>query len=1272
MNKLIAFFIQNKAAAYLLAAAIIVGGIAVAPFNWYSTKAWRSPVAMDAIPDLGENQQIVTAEWAGQSPQDIEDQISFPLSSALLGLPGVKTIRSSSIIGLSSIYIIFDDDYDFYWTRSRVLEKLSALPKGLLPENVTPSLGPEATALGQIFWYTLEGRTNEGKPAGGWEPQEIRKVQDFFLSYALQSVKGVAEVGSIGGNISEYQINLNPHEMRQYGVSLNDVMLAVKNANINTGARTMEINRVEYLIRGVGNINGVSDLEIVPIKLIESKAVYLKDIATIALGPAFRRGGLDKDGAEAVGGVVVTQYGENPLEVINRVKAKISEIQQSLPEKTLQDGSISKLTIVPFYDRSELIYETLGTLETALYEELLISIIVILLVLFSIKTSLIISALLPIGMLFTFIAMKFFGIDANIVALSGIAIAIGVMSDVGIIFTENFLRHKKIAEEEKNSNKKLSVIIYESISEVAPAIVTGLLTTIISFLPVFGLEAAEGKLFRPLAFTKTFAIGASLIIGLFIIPAFIYLVYAFKIRKKIYHWILSSLLAALAVYFLFHQQWLALWLIFYIVTQVLNELNVGWTLKWKNQIQLGILVTLVLYLFSRSWLPLGPENSVLMNFIFSTTIVFMLLGSLVLVVNYYVPVLMLLLENRAKFFAIIAFLLLFSMIAWLGINKTLYFIPQTAKKLDFDIKSTKFWKNLETNFPGLGREFMPTLQEGSFLLMPSTMPHSGVEENIETIALLDKMISSIPEVKQVVGKWGRVNSALDPAPISMYENVINYKAEYALDINGRKLRFKTDKYSHYALKNGKFLSAEEIRTRKIPILELIENPKGNYLRQWRAHIQNENDLWREIVAAAQIPGLTSAPKLQPIETRLVMLQTGMRSQLGIKVYGNNLNDIENFSLKLEKILKNTPSIEAASVFADRSVAKPYLEIIPNRKELARFGISVADFQTLTSAAIGGKTLSTSIEGRERYAIRVRYAFDFRNNIKKWNKILIPSPSGTQIPLEQLAKVQYKQGPQMIKSENGFLVSYVLFDKKTEASPAEAVENAQKFINNAIENNKLEIPAGLHYQFAGEYENQKRANERLSVLIPLTILIVFIIVYTLFKSFTVSIIAFGGIFLATAGGFIMLWLYSTNWFLNFSILDIPLRELFQIRETNISVAVWVGFIALFGIATDDGVLVASYLEQVFKGKNVENYDEIKNLVRQAGNRRVRPAIMTTAITLIALVPVLGSEGKGSEIMIPMAIPFFGGMLLQVITIFTVPLLYASWKEYQLKKSKKLPK
>ena len=1167
LNKIIKYFLENRIISTFLLIAILLGGLATAPFNWHGGLIPRDPIAVDAIPDIGDNQQIVATEWMGRSPKDIQEQITYPLSTSLLGIPGVKTIRSTSMFGMSFIYIIFRDDVEFYWSRSRILEKLNSLPTGLLPDGVQPTLGPDATALGQIFWYTLEGRDPKtGKPTGGWDPQELRTIQDYYVRYGLNAADGVSEVASVGGYVKEYQVDIDPDAMRSHGVNIMQVMLAVKNSNIDVGAGTMEVNKAEYLIRGLGYIKHLEDLENAAITSRNGIPVRVKDVAKVNFGPGDRRGGLDKEGQEAVGGVVVARYGSNPMDVINNVKAKIAEMQSGMPEKKLKDGTVSKVTVVPFYDRTQLIRETIGTLEEALTHEVLICIIVVLILVMSLRASAVIATLLPLAVICTFIVMKIAGVEANIVALSGIAIAIGVMVDVGVVMMENVV--KKLEAGGGPSavrGKTLEALIYDGVSEVSSAVLTAMATTVVSFIPVFAMQAQEGKMFHPLAFTKTFALMSALLLGFLLLPTLAYWTFSLRGPRKLITWF-SSLSS--------HPSYL----------------------KRPRLILLSIIAILAVWLLADRWLPLGPENGIILNTLFVAGIVGFVLAMLWLLVIFYEQLLRWCLSHRLLFMSIPLATLVCGILIWRQ----------------------------------CGQEFMPTLNEGTFMLMPTSMPHTGVEENIRYCKILDRRIQAIPEIESVVGKWGRVNSALDPAPIQMYETVINYKPEYELDENGHRKRFK-----------------------------------DGYHRLWRPEIKSEDDIWEAITEVTRIPGVTGSPKLQPIATRQVMLSTGLKAPMGLKIYGPDLESIESAGLQMEKAMRNIPEVNRASVYYDRSSGAPYIEIKLGREKLARYGIQVGDVQSILSTAIGGMSEGNTVEGRERFPIRVRYARELRDAPDVLDQVLIPAMDGTQIPLGQVADVQFTRGATMINSENTFLVGYITFDKAGSLAEVDVVNACKQVIDEQVKSGKIRLPKGVSYAFTGTYEQQEHAAKRLKIVIPMALMIILLILWFQFRSVTASLIHFSGVFVAFAGGFILIWLYGQPWFMDFSIAGINMRTLFGMGTINLSVAVWVGFIALFGIATDDGVLMGTYIHQTFLTRQPQTRQDIIEAVVEAGKKRVRPAAMTTATTLIALLPVLSSTGKGADVMVPMSIPTFGGMLIQTMTMFVVPVLQCWWRESRLK-------
>lgn len=1006
---------------------VVVWGISTSPFNWHGGIIPRNPIPVDAIPDIGDNQQIVATEWMGRSPKDIQDQITYPLTTSLLGIPEVKSIRSSSMFGMSFIYIIFDDNIEFYWSRSRILEKLNFLPPGTLPEGVQPALDPDATALGQIYWYTLEGRDPAtGKPTGGWNAEELRTIQDYYIKYSLSAAEGVSEVASAEGFVKEYQVELNPDAMRAFNVSVMDIMGAIKKSNLDIGAETMEINKVEYLIRGLGYIKDVSDLE---------KAV---------------------------------------------------------------------------------------------------------------------------------------------------------------VFVESIIRYMEMPENRGVRKGKAMVnLIYKAVSEVSGAIATAMITTIVSFLPVFAMEAQEGKMFSPLAYTKTYALASAFVLGLILLPTLSYILFSVRIdSKRIRSWKKPGI---------------------------------------SNYINIGIALVVATYFLAEEWLPMGPQKGIIVNLLFVTGCIAIILALLWLLVIYYERILRWCLNNRWKFMLLPIATILCGILIWKRI----------------------------------GQEFMPSLNEGSFLLMPTSMPHTGIEQNLNYIEALDKRLAAIPEVETAIGKWGRVNSALDPAPAQMFENTINYRPEYILNEDGKRERFKVNRKGEYLLRNGGTYNPAD-GFRLIPADSLIPDRKGDYFRQWRPEIKNTDDIWQQIVNVTHLPGLTSAPKLQPIEARLVMLSTGMRAPMGLKIYGPDLETIEQSGKAIEQALKDVPSVIPSSVFYDRAVGAPYLEIKLNRDNMARYGVNVEDLQEILSAAVGGMILTKTVEGRERFPVRLRYARELRDNPEALSMLLVPTATGAQIPLKELADIEYARGAQMIQSENTFLVGYVIFDKKQGKAEVDVVKEATKVIEGKIQNGELKLTKGVSYKFAGNYEQQERATARLMIVVPLALLIVLLVLYFQFKTLTASLIHFSGVFVAFAGGFILLWLYGQDWFMNFSLAGVNMRDLFQMHTINLSVAVWVGFIALFGVATDDGVLMGTYIHHVFLEKDPQTRHAIREAVVTAGLKRVRPAAMTTATTLVALLPVLTSTGKGADIMVPMAIPTFGGMLIQSMTMFVVPVFQCWWREGLLKK------
>ncbi|ACY16067.1 efflux RND transporter permease subunit [Haliangium ochraceum] len=1192
-QRAIGFFVASKPVVALLLAMLIGVGLLVSPMAWDLGDWPRDPVPVDAIPDIGENQQIVFTEWAGRSPRDIEDQVTYPLTTALLGIPGVRTVRSFSMFGFSSIYVIFEEDVEFYWSRSRVLEKLAALPAGTLPSGVTPTLGPDATALGQVYWYTLQGRDpRTGEIAGGWDLHELRSIQDFTVRYALQSVPGVSEVASIGGHVQEYQVDVDPEALRGHGVRLDQVVAAVKNANLDVGARTLEVNRVEYVVRGVGFIDSLADLERAVVRAEGDVPLHVGDVARVTLGPAGRRGALDIGGAEAVGGVVVVRYGENPLAVIERIRAKIAEIAPGLPQRSVDDGEggerRSQVTIVPFYDRTTLIHETLDTLSTALVQQILITVLVVLVMLRRLRSALAVSAVLPLAVLGTFAAMKWSGVDANVMSLAGVAIAIGSMVDIGIVLVENIVSRL----DEAGPDDDRLTLIRDGAAEVAPAVLTSVATTVVSFLPVFALSAAEGKLFGPLAFAKSYALGAALLVAVVVLPALVHLLTGRRRRRRSGRGEAGREQAS--------------------ASAVLGRPDIFRT------VALCLAGVAALWYLAGDWMPLGMSRGTVANLVFVALLVAVLLGVFALFQRVYARILAWCLEHKAVFLALPTLLVSCGATSWLGAETTLDWMPE-------QVRETRPMQAVAESFPGLGREFMPPFDEGAFLYMPTTMPHASLGQALEMLQTMDAAIAAIPEVENAVGKLGRVDSPLDPAPVSMFETVVTYKPEY------------------------------------------VVNEDGERVRQWRDHIRSPDDIWQEIVHAAEAPGLTSAPQLMPIATRIVMLQSGMRAPLGLKLRGPDLETLERVGLAFEEALAEVPSIRAETVFADRIVGKPYIELELDRAALARYGLSITAAQEVIQVALGGRVLTSTVQGRERYPVRVRYMREERDSVDSLGRVLVDTPDGKAIPLGQLAELRYERGPQVIKSEDTFLTSYVLFDRVSEVSEVAVVEEARAHLEARLADGSLELPAGVSYVFAGSYENQVRSEQRLTLLVPLALGLVMLILYLQFRRASTTFIIYSAVIVAVSGGFLLLWLYGQPWFLRGELLGIDARSLFQVDTVHLSVAVWVGFIALVGIATDDGVVMATYLDQRFRdAEPAASIAAVRARTIEAGLRRVRPCLMTTATTILALLPVITATGRGADVMRPMALPVLGGMAIELITLFVVPVLYCLGEELRLRR------
>lgn len=1277
LERSIGFFLSHRMITVLLLGLLCGWGLLSVPFEWRLGGIARKPVPVDALPNTGENQQIVFTEWPGRSPQDVEDQITYPLTTALLGVAGVRSIRSFSMFGFSTIYAIFDESVDFYWSRSRILEKLTSLPNDRLPRDAQPQIGPDATALGQVFWYTLEGRDERNEPAGGWDPQELRSVQQWQVRYSLMSVPGVSEVASIGGFVQEYQVDIDPGRMRAYDVSLEEVLGAIREANLDVGAQSIEVNRVEYLIRGIGFLKGVEDLQNAVIKQNGDVPIFIRTVADVSLGPAPRQGALDKAGMEAVGGVVVVRFGANPFEVIQAVREKISEIGRGLPQKTLPDGRTSRVTVVSFYDRTHLIRETLATLETALANQIWITILVVIVMTRYLASSLLLAGILPMAVLFAFIGMKLMKVEANIVSLAGIAIAIGAIVDMGIIVTENIFYHLGRSVPGQNRTE----VIFRAVREVSGAVLTAISTTIISFFPVFLLDGAAGRLFKPLAYTKTFVLMASLVIALWFIPSLVDLAVSRRPGGRLRRRVIDEAMVFLGGLVAVVSDWrvgvpiAAFGLHRLAAPRIPERFKPAWerVVNWL----VAASVTLIL---AFHWRPLGQIQSLPSNIFFVIATTAVILGGYRLLHAYYVRILGWCLAHKTVFLCFPASLFFFGVLVWQGYDRLFGWMPRL-------IDQSAVARAFSGVFPGLSEEFMPPLDEGAYLMMPITMPHASIGEVLDILQKQDRAISALAEVETVVGKLGRAESALDPAPLSMIETLVNCRSEYLKNPDGELLRFRFDPGAtdFFHTPDGRLVNAPDgapyhVRGRFIrdERNRLIPDSNGRPFRLWREPldaslnpgrdpwrgIRRFDDIWEQVVSVARIPGVTSAARLQPISARQVMLQTGIRAAMGIKVYGPDQETIQKSCLDIERYLRQVHEIDPGTVIADRIIGKPYLEIRVDRNAIAQYGIRLQQVLDVIEFAIGGRQVTTTVENRQRYAVRVRYHREERDHIESLGRILVAAANGVQVPLQQLAEIVYEVGPEVIKSENTFLVGYVLFGAKSGYSEVTVVESAKAYLQEMIDIGEFRLPGGVSYAFTGSYENQVRLERQLRVVVPVAIGIIFVLLLLQFGSVRTTTFVFSGIGVAWAGGFTMLWLYGQPWFMDFSIFGVPMRELFQVRPIHLSLAVWVGFLALFGLACDDGVLMATYLENRFEGGSFHTVEAIRAQTIEGSLRRVRPCLMIAATSVLALLPVLTSGARGADIMLPMAVPLFGGMAAQSLTMLVVPVLYCLQKEREL--------
>ena len=1127
---------------------VLIASVALVAYGWYAMQK----VPLDAIPNVSENQVIVLTEWSGRSPKDMEDQITYPLSVALQAVPGSKSVRGKSMFGFSFVQVTFDDSVDFYWARSRVAEQLTTV-SGSLPEGVTPTLAPDATALGQIYYYVLE------TPAG-MDLAELRSKQDFFIKYALQSVDGVAEVASIGGYVKQYQIEVDPDKLRYFNIPLSRVIDSVKASNIDVGAKTVETGGMEFIVRGKGFI-GSGKTEQETVDQINSTVVLtrdgiplrVRDLAQVQVGPSFRRGALDLNGREAVGGVVVMRHGENPRDVIERVKAKIAALETEL----------AGIRILGIYDRTLLIDETVATLSEALGQETLITIVVVVLFLLHVRASIVIAITLPMAVLMSFAAMKFFHVDANIMSLAGIAIAIGTMVDMGIIVLENI--YGALADWEQAGSPggppRRFEVIREAAAEVVPAVMTAVSTTIVSFLPVFFLTGRDYKLFAPLAWTKTFALAASLIVAVAVVPM---LARIFLRSSRMPRW------AACVVGLAF------------------GGLTAGLShFVWRDHIQewttlsphLATGLAAAIGFLSGWWLMREKIRSMEENPA-SRFVRFLYAGRLRMALKHK----MLMLSFPLALFFL-------GLGAWIGLPTVLRPVEKLVALVGADLNDVPGYVRAKHSFTGLKSDDWIALDEGSWFYMPSLYPAASFSQAMEVLQTQDVLIKQIPEVENVMGKIGRADSALDPAPAAMVETYVMLK------------------------------------------------PRD----QWREGM-TERKIWDEINAVATLPGITPASPLQPIEGRIVMLQAGIKASMAVRIYGDSLEGLSEASLAVAAQLKQNHLVNAGTVNPDIVMGKPYYEFEVDREESARYGMTTMMVNQIVSAGLGGLDVTTTVEGRERYPIQIRFNRDVRERIGNLPRVPVVTQTEEVVPLERLAAVSTTWGPGVINSEDSRLVAHVMFSPSGGAGDLETVAGVMESLRAARESGSLKFPEGnFELQPVGSFQNQIEANQRLLFILPSVFLINLLLHYLHFRNLPISLVVFSGIPIAAAGGMIAI-----------SVMGVELNT-----------AVWVGFIALAGLAADDGIVMASYIHERLKRRAIDNVEDLRNEIYEAGLKRIRPCVMTTVTTLAALVPVLLSTGRGADVARAMALPVFGGMLIEPFTTFVVPTVYCGYMELKLR-------
>jgi Cu(I)/Ag(I) efflux system membrane protein CusA/SilA len=1141
LEKIIDLSIRNRFLIVLATVFIILWGI-------YSL----STTPLDAIPDLSDVQVIVYTDYPGQAPQVVEEQVTYPLTTAMLAVPGAKVVRGYSFFGVSFVYIIFEDGTDLYWARSRVLEYLNYV-SGKLPRGVTPSLGPDATGVGWIYEYAVVDRT------GNHDLSQLRAIQDWYLRYQLTSVEGVSEVASVGGFVKQYQVEVDPNKLLAYNIPLSKVKSAIQGSNRDVGGRLLEMSETEYMVRGLGYIKSVKDIETVPLGVDKmGTPILVRDVANVHLGPELRRGLTELNGeGEVVGGVVVMRFGENALATIERVEEKLTSLKAGLPEG---------VEIVPTYDRSGLIERAVATLKQKLFEESIVVALVCILFLLHFRSAFVAIFTLPIGILMAFVVMRFQGLNANIMSLGGIAIAIGAMIDAAIVMIEN--AHKHI---EKHGNiEDHWTVIALSAKQVGPALFFSLLIITFSFLPIFTLQAQEGRLFRPLAFTKTYSMAAAAILSVTLVPVMMgYFIRTTLLplewgRRKQRAVAVASAAGVL----------LAVWLL----TKLLPFTALG-MLGLSLAVILATLTLLILWPQEVSREEENPVNRFL--------------------IRIYRPAIFCVLNNKTATI-LTAVLVMMSLLPFrsMVVNR-LHEGPlkTVAEKIDYLFPLEK-----------IGGEFMPPLYEGDLLYMPTTLPGISITTARTLLQQTDKIIKTFPEVKSVFGKIGRVETATDPAPLSMLETTVVLKPESEWPM----------------VPVERFFSGWP---------GILRGPLSGIWPLER-HI-TPKELTEQMNRAIRFPGLTNAWTM-PIKTRIDMLATGIKTPVGIKVMGNDLQTLSDLGKQIETVVRNVPG--TLSVFSERAVGGYYFDFDIDREAAARYGLTVGDVQDVIQSAIGGMNIGETVEGLERYPVNVRYGRGLRESISSLERVLIATPMGAQIPIAQVAGIRIHQGPPVIKSENSRPNVWIYVDIEG-VDVATYVRNAREAVESSVR-----MPAGYNLVWSGQFEYMQRANKRLSVVVPITLLIIFLLLYLNFRSVAESLIVMLSLPFAIVGGV---------WFI-------------YLLGYDMSIAVGVGFIALAGVAAETGVVMLIYLDEAIIAKLEEKNHAISrkdlfDAIVFGAVERVRPKMMTVTAIMGGLLPIFWGEGAGADTMRRIAAPMVGGMVSStILTLAVIPAIYAVWK------------